>query len=150
MRAHPMVHEFSALAECPLSWLLLAWRELHKGFWRKEVSKWKRTSCLTLRVFKEMNKVRFCSFLQGKKRWALPSKICTILKVGICCHFGCNFSNLFRISLIKYAMSRFKLTMRENGSFWIKRSVLFWYFLISRSATVPGRYRRFFGAASPM
>lgn len=31
-------------------------------------------------------------------------------------------------------------TRREKGSFRIKRSVLFWSFLISRSANVPGRY----------
>lgn len=31
-------------------------------------------------------------------------------------------------------------TRREKGSFRIRRSVLFWSFLISRSANVPGRY----------
>ena len=36
------------------------------------------------------------------------------------------------------------LTRRENGSFRSNRSVLFWYFLISRRATVPGLYRLFF------
>ena len=33
------------------------------------------------------------------------------------------------------------LTRRWKGNFLIIRSVDFWYFLISRSATVPGRYR---------
>ena len=33
------------------------------------------------------------------------------------------------------------LTSLWNGSFLMRRSVLFWYFLISRSATVPGRKR---------
>lgn len=33
------------------------------------------------------------------------------------------------------------LTTRENGSLRMSRSVLFWYLLISRSATVPGLYR---------
>jgi len=31
-------------------------------------------------------------------------------------------------------------TRRWNGAFLINRSVLFWYFRISRRATVPGRY----------
>ena len=33
------------------------------------------------------------------------------------------------------------LTTRENGSLRMSRSVLFWYFLISRRATVPGLNR---------
>ena len=36
-----------------------------------------------------------------------------------------------------WAISR---TSRENGSFWIRSSVLFWYHRISQRATVPGRY----------
>ena len=32
------------------------------------------------------------------------------------------------------------LTSLWSGSFWINKSVLFWYLRISRSATVPGRY----------
>lgn len=34
-------------------------------------------------------------------------------------------------------------TIREKGSFRSSKSVLFWYLLISLSATVPGLYRRF-------
>lgn len=34
-------------------------------------------------------------------------------------------------------------TRRAKGSLRSRRSVLFWYLLISRSAWVPGRYRRF-------
>ena len=42
-------------------------------------------------------------------------------------------------------------TSLAKGSFRIRRSVLFWYFLISLRATVPGRYLRFFpcGTGSP-
>ena len=40
------------------------------------------------------------------------------------------------------------LTTRENGSFKMSSSVEAWYFLISRSALVPGRYRLFFGLSS--
>jgi len=44
-----------------------------------------------------------------------------------------------RRSLLKYReISR---TSLWNGSFLIRSSVDFWYFLISRRATVPGRYR---------
>lgn len=38
--------------------------------------------------------------------------------------------------------------MREKGSLRRSKSVDFWYFRISRSATVPGRYRRFLAGAS--
>lgn len=31
-----------------------------------------------------------------------------------------------------------RLTKRENGSFATSKSVVFWYLLISRNATVPG------------
>lgn len=43
------------------------------------------------------------------------------------------------------------LTSRINGSFRSRSFVLAWYCLISRSATVPGRYRRFclVGSGSP-
>lgn len=50
----------------------------------------------------------------------------------------------------KGGRSKGKLTTRLKGSLAISKSVLFWYFLISCSATVPGRKRRFFcGAAAP-
>ena len=39
-------------------------------------------------------------------------------------------------------------TTRAKGSLRRSRSVLFWYFRISRRATVPGLYRRFFGGPS--
>ena len=38
--------------------------------------------------------------------------------------------------------------MRAKGSLRRSRSELFWYFRISRSATVPGRYLRFFAGGS--
>lgn len=43
------------------------------------------------------------------------------------------------------------LTRRINGSFSSKSFVLAWYCLISRNATVPGRYRRrcLAGSGSP-
>lgn len=45
---------------------------------------------------------------------------------------------------------RIGLTTRLKGSLAMSKSVLFWYFLISCSATVPGRKRRFFcRAAAP-
>ena len=40
-------------------------------------------------------------------------------------------------------MDCYRLTNRAKGSLAINKSVLFWYRLISRSATVPGLYRGF-------
>ena len=41
-------------------------------------------------------------------------------------------------------ISIISLTRREKGAFGMMGSVLFWYFLISRSATVPGLHFLFF------
>lgn len=48
-------------------------------------------------------------------------------------------------------VSAISRTSRAKGSFRSKRSVLFWYFLISLKATVPGLYLLFFpcGTGSP-
>jgi hypothetical protein len=52
--------------------------------------------------------------------------------------------------LVHFVRRLFALTTRAKGSLAINRSVLFWYFLISRRATVPGRNRwGFLGSAPP-
>lgn len=46
------------------------------------------------RVFEEVDKVGFRCFLQREEGRALPPKICTIPKVGVCSHFHRNFAYL--------------------------------------------------------
>lgn len=64
------------------------------------------------------------------------------------CNFGsrqCNVQTYFAylvlfVNSCCIRLNRPSLTSRENGSFAIKRSVDFWYCLISLKATVPGLY----------
>lgn len=49
---------------------------------------------------------------------------------------------------VQNVSSKHAHTTREKGSFLMSKSVLFWYLRISRSATVPGRYRCFFRSRS--
>lgn len=49
-------------------------------------------------------------------------------------------SYFFYLFFIKISLSLFFYTTLANGNFLNNKSVDFWYFLISRKATVPGRY----------
>ena len=88
-----------------------------------------------------MDQERFCGFLKCLYSLRLPS-----------CHLGvdgcdvlADFADLETTLAILFQLSLLgrSHTSRENGNFAIRSSVDFWYRLISRNATVPGRYRGF-------
>jgi hypothetical protein len=112
-----------------------------------------------LRVLKQMYHEGLCGFLQRLDGLALPSKLFARRTT-----IQSNFSNLSSIKKTRPVGGRPKggkeglggfpsaaLTRRINGSFSSKSFVLAWYCLISRNATVPGRYRRrcLVGSGSP-
>lgn len=66
---------------------------------------------------------------------------CIITKVHRTCS-PCIATVVMRMSFLPLVSCRISLASRWNGSLRISSSVVFWYFLISRKATVPGRYLR--------
>ena len=95
-----------------------------------------------------MNKISLCGFLQSQNGRALPSETqAIVVVVHVSRHIHRNLSNLNRASHVRKASnrdhSRRTRTTRAKGSLRNSRSVDFWYFRISLSATVPGLNRGF-------
>lgn len=114
-------------------------------------------------VFKKVNEEVLRSFLNRQEALRCVTKglwwnfIRNFPNLWRVCEFSCKFSCKFRRWKTKMMFPRtmkagkmclhVTLTRRQNGALRIKSSVLFWNFLISLRASVPGLYlRRFLSA----
>lgn len=107
------------------------------------------------RVLEKMHQIRLSSFLQGHDSSTLPPQTRIAILVEIGRHIQRDFAYLRMKSesnvanTAKNTRKRPKTrTTREKGSLRRSKSVLFWYFLISLNATVPGLNLFFFRGSS--